>query len=431
MSRSRIAFQGTPLRRLAAPVILTAVLFAVAVAGLVVSHQEHGAAARAHATTQGALHANATALDVLIKADAGVRSYVHSGDVKSLAAFRTAQANLRQASTALGRLLPHGNADQTFTSQVRTYLSAQAFGLVAMRMAPVPPLAVQMALNAADVWVTLLLNEYSQVRAARMLDGQQAVSAAQATARTASTVTNGAGSAGAILLLAMFVAVKRRTAEQRRREIATVSGALDALSAPAPSNIAYADSQQHDDRVGRIAEQIAAAMGLPAVTQELLRQAAPLHDVGNVAVPDHILLKPGELTTDERAVMEQHTTTGAEILADSESAVLRMAQTISREHHERWDGLGYPQGLAGSDIHLSARIVAVADVFDALTHVRPHRQGATIKEALAYIVEERGAQFDPKVVDAFLTIDHRAIDAPVEAATSKQQSSQDAHALAL
>ena len=431
MSKFRIATEGSPLRRLVAPAVLTAVLFTVAVAGSIVSHQQNGVAAQAHATTESALRANASALDVLIKADAGVRSYVHSGDVHSLDAFRSAQANLRQASAALDRLLPQGSADQAFAQQTAAYLRTMGVGLVAMRMAPVPPAAVQIALNSADQRVTELLDQYSQAHADRIVAGQDAVSAAQASARTASIVANGSGSAGAILLLAMFVVAKRRTAAQRLREVTTASSALDALSVSVPSSNAYADSQEHDDRVGRIAERIAAAMGLPAVTQELLRQAAPLHDVGNVAVPDHILLKPGELTTDERAVMEQHTTTGAEILADSESAVLRMAQTISREHHERWDGLGYPQGLAGTEIHLSARIVAVADVFDALTHVRPHRQGATIKEALAYIVEERGAQFDPKVVDAFLTIDHRAIDAPAEAAASKQQSSQDAHALAL
>src|SRR5204862_5978230 len=112
----------------------------------------------------------------------------------------------------------------------------------------------------------------------------------------------------AILLLVMLVAATRRTKASRVREVTAASSALDALSVLAPMSNAYADSQEHDDRVGRIAAQIAAAMGLPAVTQDLLREAAPLHDVGNVSVPDHILLKPGELTTDERAVLEQHTT---------------------------------------------------------------------------------------------------------------------------
>jgi putative two-component system response regulator len=262
-----------------------------------------------------------------------------------------------------------------------------------------------------------------------MLDGYRAVSAARASARTARTVANVAGPAGAILQLLMLVAATRRTTAERMREVTAASSALEALGMPARAN-AYADSRQHDDRVGRIAAEIAAAMGHPAVFQDLLRQAAPLHDVGNVAVPDHILLKPGALTSDERAVMEQHTTTGAEILADGGSAVLKMAQTISREHHERWDGLGYPRGLSGTEIGLSARIVAVADVFDALTHVRPHRQGSTIKEAVAYIVEERGAHFDPSVVDAFLEIDHRAIDAPAEEAPRPQTVALDEQAVA-
>src|SRR3954454_10058156 len=226
MSKFRIATEGSPLRRLVAPAVLTAVLFTVAVAGLIVAHQQNGAAAQAHATTQGALQANASALDVLIKADAGVHSYVHSGDVQSLDAFQTAQANLRQASAALDRLLPQGSADQAFAQQTAAYLRTMGVGLLAMRMAPVPPAAVQIALNSADQRVTELLDQYSQAHAARLVDRQDAVRAAQASARTASIVANGSGSAGAILLLAMFVAVKRRTAAQRLREVTTASGAL-------------------------------------------------------------------------------------------------------------------------------------------------------------------------------------------------------------
>ena len=168
----------------------------------------------------------------------------------------------------------------------------------------------------------------------------------------------------------------------------------------------YRDDEtgQHTRRVGELAARIGAALGMPDDELYLLRQAAPLHDVGKIAVPDCILLKPGRLTPDEFEQMKVHTTRGAAMLAGPGFALLDMAAGIALTHHERWDGTGYPAGLSGSAIPLVGRIVAVADVFDALTHARPYKQAWTVSEALTEITRQSGRQFDPEVVQAFLSV---------------------------
>jgi putative nucleotidyltransferase with HDIG domain len=169
------------------------------------------------------------------------------------------------------------------------------------------------------------------------------------------------------------------------------------------------DTRQHTERVGRTAALIAEEIGVDAADVALLRFAAPLHDIGKLGVADSILLKPGRLTPEERAEMERHTIMGAAMLAGSQSDVLRMAEQIALDHHERWDGGGYPHGRKGSDIPLWGRIVAVGDVFDALTHERPYKEAWPIERAVELIRSEAGAQFDPDVVAAFLTLDHNAL----------------------
>jgi len=161
---------------------------------------------------------------------------------------------------------------------------------------------------------------------------------------------------------------------------------------------------EHNDRVARSSALIAAALGLPKEEVELIGQAALLHDVGKVAVPDALLLKPAKLTADEFEQIKQHAAAGASILTQSTSAVLRAAETIARGHHERWDGGGYPSGLVEDENPLPARIVAVADVFDALTHNRPYKEAWPIEQAVEEIRSQRGRQFDPQVVDAFLQL---------------------------
>ncbi|HUF74743.1 MAG TPA: HD domain-containing phosphohydrolase, partial [Longimicrobiales bacterium] len=129
--------------------------------------------------------------------------------------------------------------------------------------------------------------------------------------------------------------------------------------------------------------------------------AAPLHDVGKLGIPDHVLLKPGKLDEHEWAIMRSHTTLGADLLADSESDVIRMGQVIARSHHEHWDGRGYPDGLVGGDIPLEARICAVVDYFDALTMDRPYRRAVETGIVFDMMREESGAHFEPRVLEAF------------------------------
>lgn len=164
------------------------------------------------------------------------------------------------------------------------------------------------------------------------------------------------------------------------------------------------DTHEHTERVGTLAARLGAAIGLDHEQVARLRLAAPLHDVGKIGIPDSILLKPGRLTPEERRQMQQHTTFGSQMLSGSPSAVLQMAQTIALSHHEQWDGEGYPLGLRASAIPLPARIVAVADVFDALTHNRPYKSAWNVERAVAEIARQSGRQFDPQVVDAFLAL---------------------------
>jgi PAS domain S-box-containing protein len=164
------------------------------------------------------------------------------------------------------------------------------------------------------------------------------------------------------------------------------------------------ETSEHTERVGAMAAQIAAQLGLDAEQVELVREAAPLHDVGKLAIPDTILLKPGRLTQPEYEVMKRHATLGSRLLSGSSSPVLQMAAVIAASHHERWDGTGYPAGLAGEAIPLVGRIVAVADAFDALTHDRPYKSLWPVEQSITEIRRAAGGQFDPRVVDAFLAV---------------------------
>ena len=159
---------------------------------------------------------------------------------------------------------------------------------------------------------------------------------------------------------------------------------------------------RHTHRVGELAVGIAARLGLTREEVELIRLAAALHDVGKIAVPDAVLAKRGKLTVEEFDLMKTHTTVGAAMLADSAFELVTMAEEIALTHHERWDGGGYPTGLAGEAIPITGRIVAVADVFDALTHVRPYKPAWSADDAVAEMQRESARHFDPQVLDAFL-----------------------------
>ncbi|MBZ0273591.1 response regulator [bacterium] len=158
----------------------------------------------------------------------------------------------------------------------------------------------------------------------------------------------------------------------------------------------------HVVRVAHYASTLARAAGHDEQTVEAMLYSAPLHDIGKVGLPDRILLKPTRLTPDEEEVMRRHTIIGAKILEKSDSRLIRFAEVIARSHHERWDGGGYPDGLAGEDIPLAGRITTVADVFDALTTERPYKSAYSTGDTLDYIRRERGRHFDPVLVDALL-----------------------------
>jgi putative two-component system response regulator len=166
-------------------------------------------------------------------------------------------------------------------------------------------------------------------------------------------------------------------------------------------------TEQHTQRVGQLSGMIARELGLPASEAELIRLASPLHDIGKIGIPDRILLKPGRFTEEEFEEMKTHAGIGASILDGSLFPVLQVAKVIALTHHERWDGRGYPSGLKGSDIPLAGRIVAIADFYDALTHQRPYKQAWTKEETVEEIRKQRGAHFDPEIVDAFLKIIER------------------------
>jgi putative two-component system response regulator len=161
---------------------------------------------------------------------------------------------------------------------------------------------------------------------------------------------------------------------------------------------------EHTRRVGNLSVAIARCLGLADSEVELIRLAAPLHDVGKIAIPDAVLGKPGKLTVAEFEQMKTHTTIGAEMLAGNPFALLEMAEQIALTHHEKWDGSGYPAGLGGDEIPVAGRIVAVADVFDALTHVRPYKAAWTPAEAIAEMRSQKGRHFDPEILDAFLSV---------------------------
>ena len=159
---------------------------------------------------------------------------------------------------------------------------------------------------------------------------------------------------------------------------------------------------EHVERISAMCFQLGLAAGMTVDDAEVLRDASALHDVGKIGIPDSILLKPGQLTRDERGIMETHTTIGSDILAGSRSPLVQMAELIARTHHERWDGTGYPAGLRGTEIPLVGRITAICDVFDALMSKRTYKEGWSLRSALTEIRSQSGRAFDPGLVDLFV-----------------------------
>ncbi|SRR5579875_794730 len=190
--------------------------------------------------------------------------------------------------------------------------------------------------------------------------------------------------------------VRRSTHGIRQRELETIHRLTRAAQHRAK------ESRNHVVRMGHYAQLLAKAVGTELHTQELIFLAAPMYDIGKVGVSDKILLKRGQLTPQEREVIKTHTTAGYEILRDSESKVIQMAGQISLSHHEKWDGTGYPKGLAREAIPIVGRICAIGDVFDALLAARPYKAPWPLPETLQTMRRGRGTHFDPVLLDAFL-----------------------------
>ncbi len=164
------------------------------------------------------------------------------------------------------------------------------------------------------------------------------------------------------------------------------------------------ETAAHVDRIGYYAEIVGRALGLAPREAELLRHASPMHDIGKIGIPDRVLLKPGPLTPEERGIIERHPEIGARILEESQAEVLRLGRVIALQHHELWDGSGYPQGLREDEIALEARVCAVVDVFDALTSDRRYRAALAYDEVYRMMKGLRGIHFDPEVLDAFFDV---------------------------
>ena len=195
----------------------------------------------------------------------------------------------------------------------------------------------------------------------------------------------------------LSVAVRKATAAILDRERETITRLARAAEFRDP------ETGAHIQRMSHYSAMIARRMGLGADFADALLLAAPMHDVGKLGIPDTILLKPGRLTVEEFEVMKRHPLIGHDILKDSASEVLRLGARIALSHHEKFDGTGYPQGSVGEAIPLEGRIVAVADVFDALTSSRPYKPAWPFARAIALLREGRGSHFDARCIDAFLS----------------------------
>ena len=185
----------------------------------------------------------------------------------------------------------------------------------------------------------------------------------------------------------------------------------------------YRDNEtgMHVIRISKLCERLARGLGLNDHECHLIHHASPMHDIGKIGIPDHILLKSGKLTAKEWSIMKTHADIGALILSGSESEFLQMAEIIAGSHHERWDGNGYPRGLKGEEIPLVSRIVAVCDVFDALTSDRPYKKAWSVENTVAEMENQSGKLFDPNVLRTFMDLLPKMVDIVQQFSDSSRQ----------
>jgi len=196
--------------------------------------------------------------------------------------------------------------------------------------------------------------------------------------------------------------IVREMAEAQRRTMEAHVDTIHRLSLAAEFKDRV--TAYHIERIGLYSERLARALAMAPKVVETIRHAATMHDVGKLGVPEAILMKPGKLTDAEMDIMKTHTTIGAQILSNSDSPLLQMGERIALSHHERWDGEGYPYGLAGEDIPIEGRICTIVDFFDALTTDRPYRDAVPVDEVLDMMREDSGRHFDPNLLETFFSI---------------------------
>lgn len=217
--------------------------------------------------------------------------------------------------------------------------------------------------------------------------------------------------------------VTRRTEELKRAFERIKAASLDAIyRLSMAAEYKDEDTGAHIKRMSRYSAAVARRMGLDESTIETILYAAPMHDLGKIGIPHHILVKPAKLDPVEWEIMKLHTVIGARILKGSDAEFIRLGETIAQSHHEEWDGNGYPGSLKGIEIPIASRIAAIADVFDALTSKRPYKEAFTVEKSLAIIREGRGSHFDPDVVDAFFAIQDEIITINKQYADDNQQA---------
>ena len=222
--------------------------------------------------------------------------------------------------------------------------------------------------------------------------------------------------------------VKRRTEELKLSFERIKEASLDTIyRLSIASEYKDHDTGSHIKRVSLYAAAVARQLGMDANAIENILYAAPMHDLGKIGIPDYILTKPAKLDPAEWEIMKQHTSIGAKILQGSNAEFIRLGATIALNHHEKWDGSGYPNNLRGAEIPIAGRIMAIADVFDALISKRPYRKDPfSIEKALAIIMEERGSHFDPAVVDAFFIIKDEILSIKTKFDSIPQNASRSA-----